>query len=256
MDPGYRLPTIRRLLGAALDSDATYAYEGEMSEYTRSYAADAATDLDTLFRFNPPSEAEAACCAEALADPGRIARGRSARLLLRLEERARPLLDALARSPDPRARAFALEAGALSTPGAGAYRPLYGSADLAEQLLGDADEGVRLAAVAVAGHALGHEAERLQRALDADEAAPPVRLLHRLLALLNDPSPRIRSGAAVALRGRAAHAGRDALAALLAEEGDPEARAALTAALASCDPAGDDGGGPGYPDDYPGEFKG
>src|SRR5688500_12986323 len=114
MDLNNRLKEISQLLSIALDSEEEYLYQGEMSDYMRSHAADAADDLDWLFRGTVPTEAEIDLCVKALSDPERIKRGRSKELLLRLREKSRPIIDALAKSPDPHLRIFALETGGTS----------------------------------------------------------------------------------------------------------------------------------------------
>lgn len=237
MDDTARLPMIRWLLETALDSEEEYLYQGEMSDYMRSYAADAIAELDDLFRASPPNPAEIACCVEALAEPGRIARGRSQQLLLWLRERSRPLLDALSRSDDPRLRIFALETGSTSLLGPRSYMPLYGTIDMKQRLLTDPDEAVRLAAIAVTKQTVEHNRDYLQRNLQRGSDIPMVGLFHQFLARLNDPSARVRAAAAKALGDWAAYAGYEVLAALLEHEEDPLAREALVRAKALCDPA-------------------
>src|SRR5689334_9287649 len=125
MELNNRLNTIGYLLDTALDSEEEYLYHGEMSDYMRTYAGDAADELDSLFRASAPSADEIDLCVKALSDPRRIERGRSKQLLLRLGHRSRPLLEGLARSSDPRVRIFALETGGTSV-NPYFFSPLYG----------------------------------------------------------------------------------------------------------------------------------
>src|SRR3954469_14895523 len=149
MGTNTRLVTISYLLNTALDSEEEYLYEGEMSSYVRTYAGDAADELGSLFRASPPSTEELDLCVMALSDPQRIERGKSKELLLRLGERSRPILDALAGSPDPQLRIFALETGRAS-PSPLYFQPLYGSIELNRRLLDDPDENVRAVALSTA----------------------------------------------------------------------------------------------------------
>ena len=251
-----RLNAIRSLLQTALDNDESYLYEGEMSNYTRSYASDAASELGDLFQASPPTDEEIECCIQAISDPERIAHGRSQRMLLRLGDRSRPILDALSRLSEPGLRVFALEMGSTSTAGSRYYAPLYGSVDMKRRLLGDPEEAVRIAALSGAKQIIQHNAEYLHRRLQSGDDSPIVGLFHQVLALLDDPAPRVRAAAAKALGSWASHAGREAVVAYLDREEDPEAREALAGAVAFCDPSGQDGTGfLNYPEDYPEEFK-
>ena len=146
MQPNNRLNTISYLLDTALDSEEEYVYHGEMSDYMRLYASDAAEELDWLFRASAPTTAEIELCVKALSDPESIRRGRSKELLIRLRERSRPILEALADSPDPHLRIFALETG-NTTLNPYFHNPLYGSIELDRRLLEDPDENVRVVAL-------------------------------------------------------------------------------------------------------------
>ncbi len=199
MQDSVRLQTIRWLLETALDNEEEYLYQGEMSDYMRSYAADAVANLDTLFRSSPPTPAEIDCCTAALANPERIAQSRSKQLLLRLRESSRPLLDALSRSSDPQLRIFALETGSTSLLGQRSYMPLYGTIDMAWRLLDDPDEEVRLAAISATAQTIRHNRGDLQHSLQTGSDNPMVSLFYRLLARLDDPAARVRAAAAKAL---------------------------------------------------------
>jgi hypothetical protein len=176
-----------------------------MSDYMRSYAADAAAELNSLFRALAPSADEVQLCVQALSDPERVRRGRSRELLLRLREESRPIIDALSRSADPQVRIFALETGRTSL---NPYfpDPLYGSIELNRQLLGDPDESVRAAAISTAQPAVA--------------------------ARLDDPSLRVRAAAEKLLVSWAAEVGRETLERFAERADVPAALEVLTRASA------------------------
>lgn len=201
MNSDKRLPEIRNLLETALDCEEEYLYYGEMSNYMRSYATDAADALDSLFRPFGPIDAEVIdCCVEALSDPDRIKKGRSQKLLIQLRERSRPILDALANSIDPQLRIFALETANTSI-NPSYFSPLYGSINLQQRLLNDPDENVRIAAISASKQTIDRNAEYLQRSLQTEPDNPMSGLFYHLLARLNDSSAKVRSAAAKALGG-------------------------------------------------------
>jgi hypothetical protein len=221
-----RLNTIRYLLDTALDSEEEYLYEGEMSSYARTYAGDAASELDWSFRGSPPTAEEIDLCVKALSDPDRIRRGRSKELLLRLRERSRPILDALGDSPDPHLRIFALETARTSL---NPYfpDPLYGHISLNRRLLDDPDESVRAAAISTAQPTIMHNAAYLQMSLQTGDTNPLLDFLSRILAGLHDPSHRVSAEAANVLLRWAAEVGEETLEMLLERENNPAARAIL-----------------------------
>lgn len=229
MDSTGRFNTIRWLLQTALDDEEEYLYQGEMSSYARSYAADAASELDDLFRSSPPTPAEIEYCVAQLAQPERIQRGTSTKLLMRLRERSRPLLKALAHAADPQLRIFAIETASTSL-NSYTFMPLYGTIDLEQQLLADPDENVRLAAIAATKQTIQHNADYVRYNLENDLANPMANLFQQFLALLDDPAAEVRAAAAKALGNWAAYAGLEALNRYIERENDPAAREALLAA--------------------------
>lgn len=236
MDPNNRIHTICSLLETALDCEEEYLYEGAMGNYyMNSYATDAASELDDLFRASEPTAAEINCCVEALSDPERIKRGRSKKLLIQLRERSRSILNALSNSTEPQLRIFALETAqtSVSPP---YFNPLYGSIDLKQRLLTDPDENVRIVAISCSKQTIDHNAAYLQKSLQTSTDNPTTGLFHQLLALLNDSSAKVRAAAAEALGVWASHAGHEALDVFLEHENDLEAREALVMAKALCDP--------------------
>ncbi|HEY9620691.1 MAG TPA: hypothetical protein V6C78_09995 [Crinalium sp.] len=226
------LSRIRSYLRTALDCEEEYLHEGEMSNYMRSYASDAANELDSLFRPDGPFGAEIDCCVEALSDPVRIRNGRSKQLLIQLRENSRPILNALANSTDPQLRLFALEAAKTSTNPL-YFSPLYGSIDIERRLLNDPDENVQVVAISAVKQTIDHNAEYIQKSLQNGTENPIVELLRQLLALLNDASAKVRAAAAKALGVWAAHAGEEALNEFLEHETDSDARKALLMAKAA-----------------------
>jgi hypothetical protein len=210
MDSNNRLSTIRYLLDTALDSEEEYLYHGEMSDYMRSYAGDAADDLDSLFRASVPTAAEIDLCVKALSDPGRIKRGRSKELLLRLRERSRSILDALANSPDPQLRIFALETGGASL-NHFFFNPLYGTIELERRLLKDPDENVRAVALSTSRQTILHNAEYLKNSLHKGDSTPMLDLLSRIAERLDDPSPVVRAEATYVLARWATEVGEETL---------------------------------------------
>lgn len=208
MQDSARLQTIHWLLETALDNEEEYLYQGEMSDYVRTYAADAVAQLDTLFRAAEPNPAEIELCIAALSDPERIARGKSTRLLLWLRERSHPLLQALARSSDPHLRIFALETGSTSLLGPRSYMPLYGSIDMRRQLLDDPDEDVRLVAIAATAQTIQHNRKYIEQSLQRGSDNPMVGLFYQLVARFDDPAERVRAAAAKVLEGWAAYTGK------------------------------------------------
>ena len=241
MERNNRLNEISYLLNTALDSEEEYVYHGEMSDYMRSYASDAAEELDWLFRGSAPTEAEIALCVRALSDPDRIKRGRSKELLIRLRERSRPILDALGNSPNPHLRIFALETGRTSL---NPYfpDPLYGYITLNRRLLDDPDESVRVVALSTAQPTIVHNAAYLEVSLqrgDSNASNPLLDFLSRILACLNDPSPRVSAEAANVLSRWAAEVGEETPEMLLARENNPAAREILARTKAPGDPTTD-----------------
>jgi HEAT repeat protein len=236
MESNDRLNTIRYLLDTALDSEEEYVYHGEMADYMRSYAADAAEELDWLFRGSPPAAEEIDLCVKALSDPERIRRGRSKELLLRLRERSRPILDALANSPDPHLRIFALETGRTSL---NPYfpDPLYGFISLNRQLLEDPDENVRAAALSTALDTMVHNAQYLEDSIRRGDSNPLLGFLSEALALLGDPSPEVQAEAANVLARWAAKVDREIVESFLGREDSLAAREILAKARATGDPA-------------------
>jgi hypothetical protein len=235
MEPNNRLKEIGYLLATALDSDEEYVYQGEMSDYMRSYAADAASDLSWLFRGSPPTEAEIDLCVTALSDPERLKRGRSKELLLRLREVSRPLIDALADSPDPGLRIFALETGGTSL-NPYFHDPLYGFISLNRRLLDDPDENVRLAALSTGLPVILHNAAYLEYSLQNGDINPMLDFLSRIVACLDDPSPPVSAEAANVLSRWAAEVGPATVEILLDREANPAARQILARVKASGNP--------------------
>ena len=235
MGSNNRLNTIRYLLDTALDSEEEYLYEGDMSSYARTYAGDAASELDWLFRGSPPTAEEIELCVKALSDPERIRRGRSKELLLRLRERSRPILDALGDSPDPRLRIFALETGRTSL---NPYfpDPLYGYITLNRRLLEDPDESVRAAAISTAQPTIVHNAAYLQMSLQRGDRNPMLEFLSQILARLGDPSPRVSAEAANVVLRWADEVGEETLEMLLERENHTAGRAILAGKRAPRDP--------------------
>jgi hypothetical protein len=226
-----RLSTLGTLLSTALDSEEEYVYHGEMSDYMRSYAADAAAELNSLFRALAPSADEVQLCVQALSDPERVRRGRSRELLLRLREESRPIIDALSRSADPQVRIFALETGRTSL---NPYfpDPLYGSIELNRQLLGDPDESVRAAAISTAQPTIAHNAAYLEVSLREGDSNPLLDFLYAVAARLDDPSLRVRAAAEKLLVSWAAEVGRETLERFAERADVPAALEVLTRASA------------------------
>ena len=227
MDLNNRLKEISQLLSIALDSEEEYLYQGEMSDYMRSYAADAADDLDWLFRGTVPTEAEIDLCVKALSDAERIKRGRSKELLLRLRERSRPIIDALANSPDPHLRIFALETGGTSL---NPYfpDPLYGYITLNRRLLEDPDERVRVVALSTAQPTMVHNAAYLEYSLQRDDSNPLLDFLCQIAARLDDPSAKVSAEAANLLSRWAAEVSEGTLEMFLERVNNDTARALFT----------------------------
>jgi HEAT repeat protein len=234
MDGDRRLREIKLLLESALDNQEEYLYEGEMSSYMRSYAGDAASELQTLFQRLSPSPSEIALCVAALAQPERIANGRSKWLLARLHEQSHPLLSALAKADDPQLRLFAIEAASqpLGQAHLHGYRPrvLCPLIALVPELLDDPNDELRAAAVASSSWMWSNTAFIEQRAqLQSDQIV--IRIYHKILSLLDDPAAKVRAASASALGDWAAKLARPALAQRLVHEDDPSVRAALSKAL-------------------------
>ena len=230
-----RLNEIGYLINTALDSEEEYLYEGEMSSYVRSYAVDAAMELSWLFRGSAPTTEEIDFCMKALSDSERIKRGRSKELLLRLRERSRPFIEALADSPDPQLRIFALETGRTSL---NPYfpDPLYGSIELNRRLMDDPDENVRAVAVSTVQQTIVHNAAYLKASLPRGVSNTMLDLLSRILARLDDPSPRVRAEAANVLLLWAAEFGQETLELFLERENNPAAWEILANTKAPNDP--------------------
>lgn len=195
MELNSRLRTISQLLDTALDSEEEYLYRGEMSDYMRSYASDAAEELKWMLRASGPTADEIAYCVEALSDPERIKRGRSKELLVRLRESSRPLIDALGDSPDPKLRIFALEAGNTSI---NPYfpDPLYSTIALNRRLLDDPDEGVRAAALSTIQRTIVHNAAYIKLCLQQGDSNSFTDLMFRICELRDDAAPAVQAEAA------------------------------------------------------------
>jgi hypothetical protein len=234
-----RLNEISYLLTTALDSEEEYVYHGEMSDYMRSYAVDAARDLCFLFRSSPPIATELEYCVEALSDPERIKRGRSKEVLVTLRETARPILEALAHSPDPHLRIFALETGRTSL---NPYfpDPLYGNIGLNRQLLEDPDENVRAAALSTVQETMVHNARYLENSIQRGDSNPLLEFMSEAVALLGDPSPRVRAEAANVLARWAAKVDGEVVESFLGREGSPAAREIVAKAKARGDSTPED----------------
>lgn len=223
MNKAARLNEVRRLLGIALDSNEETLYHGEMASYIRSEAVEAAGELARLFQVAPPSASEIECCVEALLDPARLHSGRSRTLLLQLGRQSWPILEALAASPDPQMRLFALETGRFSTDPF-SFAPLYGTIKLNRLLLDDPHEQIRAAAISTWEASARHNAAYLRSALQKGNSNPLLELLVEILARLKDPADTVRTAAVALLNSWADLAGEDALD-LLAERGNmPRAR--------------------------------
>jgi HEAT repeat protein len=234
MDPEARLRTIAWLLDTALDNQEEYLYEGEMSSYVRSYASDAAAELRQLFQQTGMTPMEIAYCVAAISPSERIARGSSKQLLVRLGEESRPLLVALATAIDARLRLFAIETANHNTSQAHRSRPRPLSMLIADvpHLLDDPDEDVRLAAASSSAWMWSNVSFIQQRA-QADSGHIVIQLYKKFLALLDDPSARVRAAAATALGSWAAEVASEALMNRLEREGDPNVRRALAVAIGS-----------------------
>jgi hypothetical protein len=241
MQSNTRLNTISDLLNTALDSEEEYVYQGEMSDYMRTYAGDAADELDSLFRARTPSESELRLFVKALSDPGRLKRGRSKALLLRLRETGRPFLDALADSPDPELRIFSLQTGVISM-NPYFFNPLYGSITLEQRLMEDPDERVRAAALETAQQTIVHNAPYLEKSLQRGASNPLLAFLSRIAAHLDDPSPKVRAEAAKVMVRWAVEAGEETLELFLDRENNPTARKLLAKSKAPSDSATTDVG--------------
>lgn len=237
-----RLHNIRSLLKTALDCEEEYLEEGAMGTYwPKSYATNAAEQLQSLFRPFGPTDADIIhCCIEMLSDPERIRKGSSQKFLLQLNELSRPILDALANSTDPQLRIFAIETASTSI--SRLYFNPLGGIDL-ERLLNDQDENVRIAAILASKQTIDYNAKYLQNSLQSGSDNRMTDLLHQLLARLNDPSAKVRALAAKSLGVWASHADRQALDVFLERESDLEAREALAMAKAMCDPTLQDDNG-------------
>ena len=233
IDPEARQRTIIRLLRTALDDEEEYLHEGEMSSYVQSYAGDAATELARMFRQTVITAAEIAYCVAELSDSKRIAQGSSKRLLVRLNDQSRPLLIALANEKDARLRLFAIETASHNISQAHGYKPkplltLIGDVP---HLLDDPDEEVRLAAASSSGWMWSNVGFIEMRAHeDSDHIV--IRLYKKFLALLDDPSAKVRAAAVMALGDWASKAARQALMSRLEREDDPTVRDVLAVAIA------------------------
>jgi hypothetical protein len=229
-----RLRDIRLLLQTALDNEEEYVYEGEMSAYMRTYAADAATELRTLFERSAPTPAEVEVCVAALSEPQRIANGRSKRLLGWLGEQSGPLLTALAKANDVHLRLFAIEAAsqAFGQAHLHGYRPraLYPLIAAVPALLDDPDDEVRQAAVASSSWMHSNTQFIEYRTQDQSDHHI-IRLYRKIVSMLDDPSAKVRAATAAALGDWAANLARQALEQRLAQEDDASVRDALNKAL-------------------------
>ncbi len=230
MNADQHLFEIRDLLATALDCEEEYLHYGEMSNYMKSYATDAANRLSSLFDPSGPTDAEVLhCCVAAISEPERIKQGRSQKLLLQLRERSGPILKTLADSTDPQLRIFALETASTSI-NPFYFNPLYGSTDLERRLLNDPDEDVRIAAISATKQTIEHNTKYICISLQNGCDSLMVELFRQLLTLLHDASARVRMAAAAALRSWASQVDQDALAALLEHENGSEVRQALAKA--------------------------
>jgi hypothetical protein len=232
MDHEARLRTIAWLLHTALDSEEEYLYDGEMSSYIRSYASEAAAELQRLFQQTGITPTEIANCVAELSDSERIARGGSKRLLVRLGEESRPLLIALANGNDARLRLFAIETASHNTSQAHNYRPrpLWRLISDVPHLLDDPDDDVRLAA-ASSSEWMWSNVGFIKKRAQEDSDHIVIQLYKKFLTLLDDPAAKVRGAAANALGSWAAEVARDALVARLEREDDPSVRHALAVAI-------------------------
>lgn len=222
---------LERELKTALDDKEEYLYEGEMSSYARTYAGDARTSLREMFRQQPPSREEIDYCVAEIIKPERLTSGGSAELLEWLGEQSYPFFEALARSSDAKVRLFAVE---TAEKGGGKFHRLSPVCHLiaqAPELLEDSDEEVRLAA-ARSSTWMKSNTYFLKSPREENENHIVFRIYRRFLALLDDASPAVRVAAAEALGLWASEIAHEALKARLEREENPEAREALTAAIA------------------------
>lgn len=249
MELNNRLSTISYLLDIALDSEEEYLYHGEMSDYMRTYAGDAADRLDSLFRPGGPTEpAEIDLCVQALSDPERLKRGRSKELLLGLRERSRPIIEALSNSPDPRLRIFALETGGTSV-NPFFHSPLYGTIDINRKLLEDPDENVRAAALTTVHQTMVHNASYIESGIQRGVSLPLLDLLSQIASHLDDPSSQVRAEVENVLRCWALKVGRETVEMFLDRENNPAAREVLSKDRPPGDPTVK-GGQPALNDDH------
>ena len=221
-----RLPEICRWLETALDCDEEYLYEGEMCNYMRTFASDARTRLRMTFRTVAPTEEEIALCVAELTKPERVANGKSKQFLLTLNEFARPIIEKISRSDDAHLRLFALEAGDQWTYYR-RYSPLYGLTDMRIALLDDADERVRVAAVASCSAMLRHDIERIKWMLEASQDNELTALYRKFFERFGDKSNSVRAAVAEALDEWAANDACFALTFRLEREDDPAVREIL-----------------------------
>jgi hypothetical protein len=231
MNSTARFDEIARLLRTALDDDEEYLYEGEMSNYARSYAVDAGGELRDLIEREPLAADELAYCAAELTVPRRLSESRSARVLELLDEQNRSLFGALARSADPQVRLWAVETAARHGVVYHRLKPLCRIIAEEPGLLSDPDEKVRLAAVAGSGW-MRLNRFFLERVHESDLEHVVVRIYRGVIARLDDSSPAVRAAAAAALGAWAPEIARGALVSRLARETEPVVRAALEAAVA------------------------
>jgi hypothetical protein len=245
MNAERRLSRIRRELETALDNEEEYLEEGAMGTYfPRSCAAQAAADLVDLFKRDPPTAEEVACCVEAISDLERIAKGRSGQLLLWLREQSHAILDALADSSNPRIRIFALETAHTSLNPVN-FDPLYWALALKHRLFDDPDADVRVAAISGSRRGIVHNALFLQISLQKRTTNQFTDRFDLILARLHDESAEVRTATATVLRDWgacvghehlghwAARVGHEALDVLLKHESATEAREALLRAQTS-----------------------
>jgi HEAT repeat protein len=203
-----------------------------MSSYVQSYAGDAAAELAQFIRQSGLTPDEIAYCVAELSDAARLARGVSKQLLVRLRDESQPLLRALATANEARLRLFAIETANHNTSQAYGYRPKPLARLIADvpQLLDDLDEDVRLAAASSSGW-MWSNVGFIEAKVHQESEHIVLRLYRKFLALLDDPSAKVRMAAAIALGDWASKVARQSLLSRLEREADPSVREALAAAI-------------------------
>ena len=108
-----RLNTISYLLNTALNLEEEYLYDGEMSSYVRTYPRMPRTSWTASFEPHRRPLRKLVCASRR--SPTRNGSNAADRKnCYSNSEKSRPILDALAGSPDPQLRIFALETGRAS----------------------------------------------------------------------------------------------------------------------------------------------